>query len=118
MKATRSHKPDYGDDRIMENDEDIVHAGIVSKSQKIQEFRPILEFATDNRVMFYVVPRGQQTAGQIFTVTPYFVMVRLSDNFSISEGIVLEEEFLIDQTGHILQQPARVLFHRRLGKTP
>jgi hypothetical protein len=24
-----------------------VHAGIVSKSQKIPEFRPILEFATD-----------------------------------------------------------------------
>jgi hypothetical protein len=31
-----------------ENDEDVVHAGIVSKSQKIQEFRPFLEFATDS----------------------------------------------------------------------
>jgi hypothetical protein len=30
-----------------ENDEDVVHAGIVSKSQKIPEFRPFLEFATD-----------------------------------------------------------------------
>jgi hypothetical protein len=32
---------------MKENDEDVVHAGIVSKSQKIPEFRPILEFATD-----------------------------------------------------------------------
>jgi len=31
----------------MENDEDVLHAGIVSKSQKIPEFRPILAFATD-----------------------------------------------------------------------
>jgi hypothetical protein len=28
--------------RMKENDEDVVHAGIVSKSQKIPEFRPIL----------------------------------------------------------------------------
>ena len=41
-KATRFYKPDDGDDRMNENDEDIVHAGIVSKSQKIPEFRPIL----------------------------------------------------------------------------
>jgi hypothetical protein len=46
-KATRLHKPDYGDDRMNENEEDVVHAGIVSKSPKIPEFRPILEFATD-----------------------------------------------------------------------
>jgi hypothetical protein len=46
-KATRFYKPDDGDDRMKENDEDVVHAGIVSKSQKIPEFRPILEFATD-----------------------------------------------------------------------
>ena len=46
-KATRFHKPDDGDDRMKENDEGIVHTGIVSKSQKISEFRPILEFATD-----------------------------------------------------------------------
>ena len=39
-KATRLDKPDDGDDRMNENDEDIVHAGIVSKSQKIPEFRP------------------------------------------------------------------------------
>jgi hypothetical protein len=32
-----------------EKDEDAVHAGIVSKSQKIPEFRPIWEFATDRR---------------------------------------------------------------------
>jgi hypothetical protein len=32
---------------MKENDEDVVHVGIVSKSQKIPEFRPILEFATD-----------------------------------------------------------------------
>ena len=32
---------------MKENDEDVVHAGIESKSQKIPEFRPILEFATD-----------------------------------------------------------------------
>jgi hypothetical protein len=29
-----------------ENDEDVVHAGIVSKSLKIPEFRSILSFAT------------------------------------------------------------------------
>jgi hypothetical protein len=46
-KATWFYKPDDGDDRMKENDEDVVHAGIVSKSQKIPEFRPILEFATD-----------------------------------------------------------------------
>jgi hypothetical protein len=32
---------------MKENDEDVVHAGIVSKSQKLPQFRPILEFATD-----------------------------------------------------------------------
>ena len=41
-KATRSYKPDDSDDRMNENDEDVVHAGIVSKSQKIPEFRPNL----------------------------------------------------------------------------
>jgi len=41
-KATRFYKPNDGDDRMNENDEDVVHAGIVSKSQKIPEFRPIL----------------------------------------------------------------------------
>jgi hypothetical protein len=46
-KATRFYKPNNGDDRMNENDEDGVHAGIVSKSQTIPEFRPILEFATD-----------------------------------------------------------------------
>ena len=46
-KATRFHKPNNGDDRMNENDEDVVHAGIVSKSQKLPAFRPILEFATD-----------------------------------------------------------------------
>jgi hypothetical protein len=33
---------------MKENDEDVVHAGIVSKSQKIPKFRPILEFAIDS----------------------------------------------------------------------
>jgi hypothetical protein len=47
-KATRLHKPDYGDDRMQEYDEDVVHAGIVSRSQKLLEFRTILEFATDS----------------------------------------------------------------------
>jgi hypothetical protein len=32
---------------MKENDPDVVHAAIVSKSQKILGFRPILEFATD-----------------------------------------------------------------------
>jgi hypothetical protein len=41
-KATRFYKPDDGDDRMNQNDWDIVHAGIVSKSQEIPEFRPIL----------------------------------------------------------------------------
>jgi hypothetical protein len=40
-KATRFDKPDDGDDRMKENDEDVVHAGIVSKSQNIPEFKPI-----------------------------------------------------------------------------
>ena len=38
--------PDDGDDRMKENDGDVVHAGIVSESQKVPEFKPILEFAT------------------------------------------------------------------------
>jgi hypothetical protein len=33
-KATRFYKPDDGDDRMNENDEDVVHAGIVSKLKK------------------------------------------------------------------------------------
>jgi hypothetical protein len=41
-KATRFYKPDDGDDQMNEKDEDVVHAGIVSKSQKIPEFRPNL----------------------------------------------------------------------------
>ena len=35
-KATRFHKPDDGDDRMNENDEDVVHAGIVSKLKNSQ----------------------------------------------------------------------------------
>jgi hypothetical protein len=46
-KSTRFHKPDDGDDRMNKKEEDVVHAGILSKSQKLPEFRPILEFATD-----------------------------------------------------------------------
>ena len=38
-KATRFHKADDGDDPMDENDEDVVHPGIVSKSQKAPEFR-------------------------------------------------------------------------------
>jgi hypothetical protein len=38
-KATRSQK---ADDQMNENDEDVVHHGIVTKSQKAPEFRPIL----------------------------------------------------------------------------
>jgi hypothetical protein len=41
-KATRSYKPDDGDDQMDANAEDVVRAGIVSKSQKLPEFRPIL----------------------------------------------------------------------------
>ena len=41
-KATRFYKPDDGDDQMNEKDEDVMHAGIVPKSQKIPEFRPIL----------------------------------------------------------------------------
>jgi hypothetical protein len=33
-KATWFYKPDDGDDRMNENDQDVVHAGIVSKSKK------------------------------------------------------------------------------------
>ena len=39
-KATWFYKPD--DDQMNKNAEDVVHAGIVSKSKKIREFRPIL----------------------------------------------------------------------------
>ena len=46
-KATRFHKPDDGADRMNENEEDVVHAGIVAKSTNIPEFGPILEFGTD-----------------------------------------------------------------------
>src|SRR5262245_46206911 len=35
-KVTWFYKPNDGDDRMNENDEDVVHAGILSKSQKIQ----------------------------------------------------------------------------------
>jgi hypothetical protein len=41
-KAPRLYQPNDGDDRMNENDEDVVHAGIVSKSQKTPEFRPLL----------------------------------------------------------------------------
>ena len=41
-KATRFYKPNDSDDQMNENYEDVVHAGIVLKSQKIPEFRPIL----------------------------------------------------------------------------
>ena len=41
-KATRFYKPDDGDDQVNENDEDIGHAGIESKSQKPPEIRTIL----------------------------------------------------------------------------
>jgi hypothetical protein len=33
-KATRFYKADDGDDQMNENDEDVVHPGIVTKSQK------------------------------------------------------------------------------------
>jgi hypothetical protein len=39
-KATWFYEPDDGDDQMNEKDEDVVHAGIVSKS-KSTEFRPI-----------------------------------------------------------------------------
>jgi len=45
-----------------ENDEDVVHAGIVSKSQKLPEFRPILEFATSHQV----VSIHTDTTGEVF----------------------------------------------------
>ena len=38
------NKPNDGDDRMDENDEDVVHAGIVPKSEKIPESRLILQF--------------------------------------------------------------------------
>ena len=41
-KAAQFYKPNDGDDRMNGNDEDGVHGGIVSKSQTIPEFRPIL----------------------------------------------------------------------------
>src|SRR5215467_2430845 len=40
-KATRFYKPDDGDNQMNEKGQDVVHPGIVSKSQKAAEFRPI-----------------------------------------------------------------------------
>ena len=42
MKTTRFYKADEGDDQMNENDEEVIRPGIVSKSQKVPEFRPIL----------------------------------------------------------------------------
>jgi hypothetical protein len=41
-KATWFYKAENGDDQMDENDEDVVHPGIVSKSEKAPIFRPIL----------------------------------------------------------------------------
>jgi hypothetical protein len=41
-KATRFYETDDGDDQMNEKDEDVEHTGIVSKSQNLPEFRPIL----------------------------------------------------------------------------
>ena len=38
-KATWFYKAHDGDDQMEENDKDVVHPGIVSKSQKAPEFR-------------------------------------------------------------------------------
>src|SRR6516225_8155583 len=46
-KATRFCKPDDGDDQMKEKGQDVVDPGIVTKSQKAPEFRPILRFAMD-----------------------------------------------------------------------
>jgi hypothetical protein len=61
-KATRFYKPNDGDDRRNENDQDVVYAGIVSKSQRIPEFTPILEFATDR---MDVARSGWRQTGQV-----------------------------------------------------
>ena len=41
-KATWFYKAENGDDQMDENDGDVVHPGIVTRSQKSPEFRPIL----------------------------------------------------------------------------
>jgi hypothetical protein len=41
-KTTRFYTAEDGDQQMNENDEDVLHPGIVSKSQKASEFRPIL----------------------------------------------------------------------------
>jgi hypothetical protein len=56
-KSTRFHKPNDGDDRMNEKKEDVVHAGILSNSQKLPEFRPILEFATDRHQSGFNLPK-------------------------------------------------------------
>ena len=48
-KAIRFYKPNDGDDRRNENEEDVCVPGIVAKSKTIPEFRPILQFVTDIR---------------------------------------------------------------------
>jgi hypothetical protein len=49
-----------------ENDEDVVHAGIVSKSQKIPEFMPILEFAMHG----VMVEKSEEMASPSLAKTP------------------------------------------------
>ena len=41
-KAAWFYQPNDGDDRMNQNDEDVVHAGIVSNLKKPPEFMPIL----------------------------------------------------------------------------
>jgi hypothetical protein len=55
-KATRFYKPDDGDDQMNEKDEDVVHAGIVSKSQKLPEFQA--DFVVRHQEAFTCSPPG------------------------------------------------------------
>jgi hypothetical protein len=48
---------DDGDDQMDENDEDVVHFGIVAKSQKAPEFRADLYLATDTPPVTHRFPR-------------------------------------------------------------
>jgi hypothetical protein len=70
-KCTRFHKQDDGDDRMNEKEEDVVHAGILSNSQKLQEFRPILEFATDTALIQPTQAVQEQQRSQRRPKTPF-----------------------------------------------
>jgi hypothetical protein len=63
-KATRFYKPDDSDDQMNENDEDIVHPGIVSNLKKPwQSFRSCISPPTPSRLSCGCVPVPARSRG-------------------------------------------------------